>query len=211
MSTFTFEESENYGKSNSGSFFQLKNDKDTAHVRFLYRTMDDVNGYAVHRVKVGESERYVNCLRKYNDPIDKCPFCAAQMRATPKLFVKMYNEDTKEFQTWERGKTFFQKLAGIASRYNPMCDTIFEIIRNGKKGDMQTTYEIWPTNETSDFDVNEMQMDEPLGSFILDKSADEMKEYLELGDFPSSSSEVASARQSDNNTEYTRRTPSRAF
>ena len=87
MSTFTFEEAENYGRSNSGSFFQLKNDKDTARVRFLYGTMDDVQGYAVHRVKVGDSERYVNCLRKYSDPIDMCPFCAAQMKASPKLFV----------------------------------------------------------------------------------------------------------------------------
>lgn len=211
MSTFTFEEAENYGKSNSGSFFQLKNDKDTAHVRFLYGTMDDVKGYVVHRVKIGDSERYVNCLRKYSDPIDMCPFCKAQMKATPKLFVKLFNEDRKELQTWERGKTFFQKLSGIASRYNPMYGTIFEIIRNGKPKDMQTTYELWPTNETSDFNIDDAQMDEPLGTLILDKTAVEMNEYLATGDFPSSSADVANARSQSNNDEYTRRTPSRAF
>lgn len=215
MSTFTFEESENYGKSNSGSFFQLKNDKDTARVRFLYGTMDDVTGYAVHRVKVGNGERYVNCLRKYSDPLDKCPFCQAQIKATPKLFVKLYNEDTQELQTWERGKTFFQKLSGIAARCNPIYDTIFEIVRNGKAGDMKTTYEIWPTNDTSDFNINDAQMDEPLGNIILDKSYEEMQAYLSQGDFPSSSADVANARSQapvNNNQEYTRRTPgSRAF
>ena len=212
MSTFTFEEAENYGRSNSGSFFQLKNDKDTARVRFLYGTMDDVKGYAVHRVKVGDGERYVNCLRKYSDPIDMCPFCAAQMKASPKLFVKLYNEDTKEFQTWERGKTFFQKLSGLASRYNPMYGTIFEIVRNGKPKDMQTTYEIWPTNDTSDFNIDDAQMDSPVGTIILDKTAAEMREYLETGDFPSTSSEVANARSQSDSQEYTRRTPgSRAF
>jgi hypothetical protein len=215
MSTFSFEEADNYGKSNSGSFFQLKNDKDTARVRFLYGTMDDVKGYSVHRVAVGDSERYVNCLRKYNDPIDKCPFCNNGMKPTPRLFVKLFNEDTQEVQTWERGKTFFQKLSGLAARYNPMHATIFEIIRNGKPKDMQTTYDIWPTNDTSDFNIEDTPVDEPLGTIILDKTAAEMEEYLATGSFPSSSADVANARQAQSNNdnqEYTRRTPgTRAF
>ena len=209
MSAFSFNEAENYGKSNSGSFFQLKNDKDTAKVRFLYGTMDDVQGYAVHRVPVGDGERYVNCLRKYNDPVDMCPFCRAQYKVVPKLFVKLYNEDTKEVQIWERGKTFFDKLSGIAMRYNPMHETIFEIVRNGKPKDMQTKYDIWPTNDKSDFSMDNIEMPEPLGTIILDKTADEMNVYLETGEFPSSSSEVASSRSGD---DVQRRTPSnRAF
>lgn len=211
MASFGFNDKDNYGQQNKGSFFSLKNDKDTAHVRFLYRSMDDVKGYSVHRVAVGDSERYVNCLRNYNDPIDKCPFCKAQFKVTPKLFVPLYNEDVKEVQLWERGKTFFDKLSGIAARYNPMHGNIFEIVRNGKKGDMQTTYDIWPTTETSDFNFDEITVADPLGSIIMDKSFDEMQAYVEQGSFPDTASDVASAR-SGGSEEYQRRTPgTRAF
>lgn len=212
MASFSYDERENYGQSNRGSFFQLKNDKESAKVRFLYRTMDDVQGYSVHRVAVGDKERYVNCLRSYNEPLDKCPFCNAGLKITPKLFVPLYNEDAKEVQLWERGKTFFDKLSGIAMRYNPMCGTIFEVIRNGKPKDMQTTYDIWPTNDTSDFNMDEITVENPLGSIILDKSFNDMQAYLEQGSFPDTASEVAQARSNPEPEQYQRRTPgNRAF
>ena len=211
MASFSYNDRDNYGQSNRGSFFQLKNDKESAKVRFLYRTMDDVQGYSVHRVAVGDKERYVNCLRSYNEPLDKCPFCNAGLKITPKLFVPLYNEDAKEVQLWERGKTFFDKLSGIAMRYNPMCNTIFEIIRNGKPKDMSTTYDIWPTNDTSDFNMDEITVESPLGSIILDKSADDMRIYLEQNSFPDTASDVAQARTAEPE-QYQRRTPgNRAF
>ena len=212
MAAFGFNDKDNYGQAGKGSFFTLKNDKDSARVRFLYKDMNDVEGLSVHRVAVGDKERYVNCLRTYNDPIDKCPFCKAGLKVTPKLFVKLYNEDAKECQLWERGKTFFDKLSGIAMRYNPMHDTIFEIVRNGKPKDMQTTYDIWPTPNTSDFNIDEVTIDEPLGSIVLDKSFDEMEAYLEQGSFPDTASSVAEARTGNGEPEYQRRTPgARAF
>lgn len=74
-------------------------------------------------------QRYVNCLRAYNEPIDKCPFCAAQLKVTPKLFLKLYNEDAGECQIWERGKTYFARIASLSSHYNPLCNEIIEVER----------------------------------------------------------------------------------
>ena len=202
MGTFGFNDADNYGQSNSGSFFTLRDDKDTARVRFMYRTIDDVQGNVVHQVEIGDKHRYVNCLRAYNEPLDKCPLCAAQYKQLPKLFLKVYNEDAGEVQIWERGKTYFQKMASLASRYNPLCDEVIEIERNGKKGDMKTSYEFYPI-ENSQFDLDSVDMPEALGTIILDKTADEMNDYLSIGDFVDN----AAPQRSIQTQEVTRRTP----
>ncbi len=199
---FNFNDAENYGQQNAGSFFQLKDDKDTARVRFLYNTIDDVEGYVVHQVDIGDKKRYVGCLRSYNEPVDKCPLCARGYKQIPKLFVKLYNEDSKEAQIWERGKTFFQRISSLAAHYNPLCDEVVEIERNGKKGDMQTKYEFYPV-ESSQFDMDSVECSEPLGSIILDKSADEMAEFLQTGSFADDGQGAVQQRQE----QVSRRTP----
>lgn len=205
MARFNFSNADNYGSEGGrGSFFTLKDDKDTAKVRFLYRTIDDVEGYAVHKVAVGDKERYVNCLRDYNEPLDKCPFCAAQLKVVPRLFIKLYNEDAGECQIWERSKSYFQRIASLASRYNPLCNEVVEIERSGKKGDMQTTYEFYPI-DNSEVNLDDYECSEPLGTIILDKTADEMNEYLDTGSFPSDSQQVSQARHEE---QVIRRTPS---
>lgn len=205
---FSFNDADNYGQQNSGAFFTLKDDGDTARVRFLYRTIDDLEGYVVHEIKIGDKRRYVSCLRSYNDPVDNCPLCAKGYKQIPKLFLKVYNTDANEPQIWERGKTYFQRMAGLASHFNPLCNEVIEVVRHGKKGDMQTTYEFYPTGtsmdaEQPDFDLDSIECSEPLGTIILDKTADEMEHFLQFGDFPDGASDVASQRSS----EPQRRTP----
>ena len=196
MSRFNMNEADNYGSHGTGSFFSLSDDKDTARVHMLYRSIDDVEGYAVHQVEMPDGKkRYVNCLRAYNEPVDKCPFCKAQMQVFPKLFIKLYNEDAGECQIWERGKSYFQRISSLSARYNPLCDELIEIERNGKKGDKQTQYQFYPiSTEPIDLDDEKYACPEPLGTIILDKTADEMEEFLNTGEFPSDSANVANAR-----------------
>lgn len=201
MARYNFSEADNYGQSNSGSFFALKDDGDTARVRFLYGTIDDVEGDVVHEVEVDGKRRYINCLRSYNEPIDKCPLCAAQFKQIPKLFIKLYNEDTNEVQIWERGKTYFQKMANLASHYNPLHNAVIEVTRNGKKGDMKTTYDFFPI-ETSEFDITSVEIPDALGTIILDKTASDMQDYLNMGGFSSGTDAVSSQR-----SDITRRNP----
>lgn len=189
MARFSFDQADNYGQQNAGSFFTLKDDNDTARVRFLYNGIEDIQGYAVHQVQIGDKMRYVNCIRDYNDPVDKCPLCQAQYKIIPKLFLKVFNEDSKETQIWERGKTYFQRMAGLAAHYNPLVNEVIEIQRHGKKGDMKTTYEFFPC-ENSPVNLDDYECAEPLGTIILDKNADEMNEFLRSGDFPSDGAPV---------------------
>ena len=208
MAEFSMNEADNYGGNGGGSFFTLKDDKDKARVRFLYRGVEDVKGYACHKVAVGDKDRYVNCLIAYNEPLDKCPFCAAQLKVTPRLFLSLYNEDAGEVQVWERSKSYFQRLASLSSRYNPLHDEIIEIERSGKKGDMHTTYEFYPI-ENEPVNLDDFEITNPLGTIILDKTAEDMNVYLDTGAFPDTNEGSSNSYNNRENLEQPqRRTPS---
>ena len=210
MGRFNYQDSDNYGNSSS-NFFSLKDDGDVARVRFMYNDLKDVVGYAVHEIEVDGNKRYVNCLRSYNEPKSKCPCCANDYMQKAKIYVPLYNVDTKEVQLWERGKKFLGKLQSICTRYarqdSPLVNHIFEIERNGKKGDQQTTYEVYEvgSDDTTLQDLPEVI--EPLGNVILDKSYDELDSYVRTGWF--ATQQVPTSRV-DTSEEYSRRTvPSR--
>lgn len=183
MARFKVGDEDKFGGQGGGGFFSLKNDKDVARVRFLYSGVDDVEGFSVHQVEVDGKKRYVNCLRDYGEPVDSCPFCAAKMFTTVKYFIPLYNIDADQIQVWERGKKFGSKITSICSRYPNVVSHVFEIERNGKAGDQQTTYEIFETGEDKNVTLDDFEVSNPLGTVVMDKTADEMREYLERGSF----------------------------
>ena len=205
MAGFNVNQADNYGGQGGGGFFRLVNDRDVAKVRLLYKDIDDVTGYSVHEVELNGKKRYVNCLRVYGDPVDVCPFCQAGKFTQVKYFVPLYVEsivtsagETKvgTIQTWERGKKFGSKLSSICSRYShpDIISHTFEIERQGKAAGVS---------------LDDFEVANPLGTIILDKTADEMQTYLSTGDFGDSTAQRrpsgASTQQSSGG--YTRRTP----
>lgn len=188
MARFKAEDAEKYGGQGGGGYFRLQNDKDVARVRFMYDSIADVEGYAVHEVEIDGRKRWVNCLRDYNQPKDVCPFCSDNRFQTAKLFVPLYNETEGKCQVWERGKKFFAKMSSICSRYasrDSLVSHIFEIERNGQAGDMATTYEIYEVGQ-DDTTLEDLPDRLPiLGNVVLDKSAEDMEYYLKNGEFPS--------------------------
>lgn len=188
MARFRADDAEHYGGQGGGGFFTLRDDKDTAQVRFMYESVDDVEGLSVHVIKEDgddgkEKKHYVNCLRQYNDPIDKCPFCAAQKPVQAKLFVPIYDIESGTTKTWERGKKFFSKMSSICSRYPNLVSHIFTIERNGKAGDQTTSYEIFE-DEQDDTKLEDLPEAPSLSGLVWDKSAEDMEYYLEEGEFP---------------------------
>lgn len=211
MARFHADEADKYGGQGGAGYFSLKNDKDVATVRFMYNSIEDVEGYAVHQIEIDGRKRYVNCLREYNQPIDYCPFCKAKMFTSAKLFIPVYSIEDDKVLIWERGKKFISKISSICARYPNVVSHKFEIERNGAKGDTQTTYEIYEVgqDETILEDLPEVQ--DPLGTVILDKTAEEMEFYLDSGYFKSDDAPVrrrGERRESDDaDRESTRRTP----
>ena len=196
MARFRAKEADNYGGQGGAGFFRLANDGDVARVRFMYNTIDDVEGMSVHQVKINDKKRYVNCLREYSDPVDKCPFCAARMTVQAKLFVPVYDVDEDKVKIWERGKKFFNKISGLCGRYKRLVEKEFEIERHGKAGSTDTTYEIFPIDDSEKLSMEDLpELPEDFNKFVLEKSADDMEYYLQEGQFPPEDNEESPRRR----------------
>ena len=208
MARFSYQEADRYGGTSANNYFRLRNDRDTAKVRFLINGIEDVEGYTMHVVQVGDKERRVNCLRAYNDPVDKCPFCAAKYKTTTKIFVPVYNIDEQTSQIWERPKSYYQTLSSLVQRYGePLVRTTFEIERIGEAGDTRTTYREY----NIDKDDSRLEDFEPpvkvVGSLVLDKTAEEMNYYIDHQRFPENGTQAG--RQNRTTNSFPRRTPAR--
>lgn len=216
MSRFGVNDADKYGGQGGAGYFSLKNDKDVARVRFLFNGIEDVEGFAVHEVEIDGKKRYVNCLRDYGAPVDVCPFCAAKKPTYVKYFVPIWNIDEDKMQTWERGKKFGAKLSSLCSRYPNLVSHTFEIERNGQQGDQQTTYEIYETGQDDTTLEDFEEVSDPLGTIVLDKTADDMDCYLNAGYFPSMDGNGGGRQNTSNQpivrrgsaSNDTRRTPS---
>jgi len=219
MARFSADQADNYGGQGGGGFFSIQNDKQVKQVRFMYDKVEDIEGMSVHKVELNGKDRYVNCLREYNDPIDTCPFCREKKPVQARLFIPVYNLDEDAVQIWDRGKTMFQKMTSLCSRYatkNNLVNNIFEVERNGKPKDQKTTYEIYQIDK-DDTEIADLgELPKILGSLVMDKSAEDMEYYLEEGEFPptdddSDNDSGVRRRESrssrDRERESTRRTP----
>ena len=212
MAVFKFEDAEKYGGHGGAGYLSLKNDGDVARVSFLYNTIDDVEGYAVHQVEINGRKRYVNCKRAYNEPVDNCPFCRERIPVYAKLFIPVYDVDDEKVKIWERGKKFFAKMSSICARYaseGNLVSQVFDIERNGAAGSTQTTYEIYPVGSPDSTTLEDLpEFEGALGGAILDKSVEDMEFFIENGSFApeEGENEVPVRRRSD---VPARRTPAR--
>lgn len=194
MAKFNMNDMDNYGSNGANNYFSLKDDKDTARIRFLYRDTNDIQGVATHEVEVNGKKMDVECLRAYNEPIDNCPLCAAGYKVNAKLYIPVYDEEAQQAKIWTRGKTFFSKLSSLCSRYKPLVSTVFEVERNGKKGDTNTTYELYniATDNTNLEDIESINAE---GIAYQSKSFEELQFFLNNGIFPD---EVPQTRATNN-------------
>lgn len=195
MARVSYEDSEKYFSGSGSDWFQLKNDGDVARVQFMLNSIDDIPIFSTHKVKVGDKERYVDCIRNPQDPIDACPFCAAGLPAKAVRFIVMFQHDDNKVKIWERGRQFISKLQGLINRYNPLEDKVFEIERHGKAGDTSTKYEIYPLDGVEPVNMDEVEMPELEGSLILQKTAEEMEYYLDTGNFPDDTQQETGVRR----------------
>lgn len=199
MARVKLSDSDAYVQGGGGfGFFKIGEDGETKNIRLLYNTIDDIPADIVHRVSVDGKSRWVNCLRdKADDPVHICPLCAAGNARQRRVFLRVF-EITKfdkktgtdiegDVKYWDRGNSIISDLESLSKRYSPLVEHIFEVERKGKRGDMSTSYKFYET-----FDDEKSLEDYPpeediLGTIILNKTAEEMDEFIETGEFPKAS------------------------
>ena len=189
--------SNSYPNSSQVEFFSLKNNGDEAVVRFMHDTTDSFDILSVHTANVDGKYRKISCVRDAHDPIDNCPLCASGNKLETKFYIHLiqYVKDANgnnvaQPKVWERSMYYANLLASYINEYGPLSDCIFKIKRNGASGDIKTTYdimfappqvyspELYPKHEElfDGFNV--------LGTIVLDKTADEIRQFMVSGQFP---------------------------
>lgn len=187
---------------NDVGFFTLRNDNDEAIVRFMCDSTDDFEILTVHDIKVGDKYRKINCIRDFRDPVENCPLCASGTKINQRFFIKMIQYDkatdsagnviiTPKAMIWERSTSYAKTLKSYLDNYGPLSDVICKIIRHGKAGDMQTTYEIVP-NLNKMIYKDEIYVKDPslfgdfqaFGTIVMDRSYDEIMQFQMTGQFP---------------------------
>lgn len=185
MARVSIKESGKYGTGTANGFFSLADDGDSAVVTFLYEDPngEDMDYFVVHRAEIDERERYVNCNAIDEDgnlhPED-CPLCEEGYPRTEKLFIQLYNEDTDQVETWDRGRSYVSKIVTLINKYGSLVNQPFEIVRSGRKGDQRTSYEFFPEVPDEKATLDDFpEKSELLGSLILDLNEDQMYDVID--------------------------------
>ena len=200
MARFKIDEAKNYGTGGNSIFFSLKEDKDSAKVRFLLNDINDLYGVSCHEVEDNGNRIDVECLRAYNEPIDKCPLCAAGYQPIAKLFIPLYNVELQKTQVWSRGKTYFERMGGLCAHYNPLVGTECEIERRGAKGDTNTVYNIY-THNSDDKKISDFPSITLENNAFFVKSFDEMHNYVKTGSFSNQVVQRSTPQVNSNNNQ----------
>ena len=74
MAKITTEQARKLSNKTSSGFFNLKNDGESANVKFMYNKVSDIETYAVHEVEINGFNKHVDCL-KDAEGNGVCPFC----------------------------------------------------------------------------------------------------------------------------------------
>lgn len=187
---------------NSGvGFFSLKNDGDEAIVRIMHDSVNDFDIITTHPITVGGKYRSISCIREPRDPMDNCPLCKNGTKVQSKIFIHMIQYVTNapgqieaKPVVWERSIGYATKLKNDIDEYGPLSNCIFKIRRNGKAGDMQTTYDMRLGNPSMYNEANYPKIEDAFkgysacGTIVLDKTFDEISAFLVNGSFPESKS-----------------------
>lgn len=204
MARVSFDDANALATTNSSDgveYLTLKNDGDEAIVRFMIDDISEFDIHTVHEVKVDNKYRVVECLRDPREPLDNCPLCKANVKIGQKFYIRMIQyiigQDgsvTPAARVWERGLPYAKTLKTYLENYGPLSNIICKIVRHGKAGDMQTTYEIVP-NLSPMIYKEEIYVKAPnlfegfsvLGRMVMDKTAVDMDTYIRTGSFPANS------------------------
>lgn len=218
MSTFSYNQYQevvaqaqaNGDGSSKVGYFKLKDDGDIAIARINIGSTDDMNFASVHTIGVNGKWLKVSCLNPLGANNGSCALCAANAanpkgsisKAAKKLFIPMivsYRDPASATGytapapvIWDRPAAFSRELANKLMIAGDLRNTLVLITRNGKAGDMQTTYSVDILPETHPvFKPDMIPADfSAFNNFNIarhsywEKTPEEISAFLATGQFP---------------------------
>lgn len=186
MGKVSIQKSGTFSSGSNNEFFTLADHGDSAIVTLLYDDPDgeDMDYFVVHEADVDGRRRYINCnaIGEDGETVnpDNCPLCQNGFPRIEKLFLQLYNHDSGKVETWDRGRSYVQKIVTFINKYGSLVTQPFEIIRSGAKGDQRTTYEFLPERPEDSATLEDFpEKSELLGTLILDLDEDQMFDVVD--------------------------------
>lgn len=216
------EQAQSSGDGTKVNYFKLSNDGDIAIARINIASPDELMFAAVHTLQVGGRWMKVSCHNPLGMNAAGCPLCAANAanpkgsigKSAKKVYIPMI-VSYRDAQSatgytppvpaiWERPAGFSRELANKLMVAGNLKDVLVLITRNGKAGDMQTTYSVDVLPATHPVFKPEMIPADfsAFNNFNIakhsywEKTAEEINTFLATGQFP----EVAKNNQQNVNT-----------
>lgn len=183
------DEAQNYAL--NGDFFRLKDDGDSAVVRFLFNKEEDIDDFiaSVHTIEENKRMIDIDCIRRHDEPADLCPLCRDKIKLAVKLYLPLWDEDKQKVVWWTRSRGFIDKVvAQLREVDGPICGTPFKITRSGAAGSFDTDYAfIQQVKKADDKEVKDFVKPEELtleaaGVTILTER--QMEDYIDTGKLP---------------------------
>lgn len=216
MGKISIDELDQYISSNNSTnkakFFGLKNHGDSAIVRILHQSKADLDINVIHSVKIDGKDKKISCLRKASEPVANCPLCQAGEKVQVRTYVHLLVYRTDEqgnqvisHEVFDRGRDYIEKISNLAETYPPLYDTVFKIVRNGKAGDTNTTYDFMPlptqtfNNTNYPYTQEDLSYEPALGTIIWDKSKEDLDYFVRNGKFPEEGEEAKPTSSVPNN------------
>ena len=191
-------------------YFKLKNDGDIAIARINVANANELMFASVHTIGVGGRWIKVSCLNPLGVNNGSCGLCAAHAanpngavsKPAKKVFIPMmvsYRDPSSQTGytapapvIWDRPAAFSRELANKLMIAGDLRNTLVLITRNGKAGDMQTTYsmDILPADhpvfkpEMIPADFSAFSNFNIARHSYWEKTAEEIQVYLTTGQFP---------------------------
>lgn len=181
-------------------FFNI-NDGQEAIVRFAINSVDDFEIYTVHPITMGQSSypnRRISCLRTNpkTDPINYCPLCAKGEKVQQRMYIKMIQYVNENGQivpkavVWDRpAYSYAPQIKSYLDNYGPLTNIVCKIVRHGSG--LETKYDIIPNLNPQMFNeqlypkaFSDFENFNILGSMIMDKSFDDINQFIMTGQFP---------------------------
>lgn len=205
------QEESNSSSSTKVGYFKLKNDGDIAIARINIGSTDELMFAAVHTLNISGRWMKVTCQNPLNDFRGSCALCDANnadpnsktiSKASKKVYLPMIvsyrdpnaaNGYTAPIPViWERPAQFSREIANKLLVAGDLRNVLVLITRNGKAGDMQTTYsmDVLPATHPV-FKPDMIPADfSAFNNFNIakhsywEKTAEEIQTFLTTGQFP---------------------------
>jgi len=204
------EQAQSSGDGTKVGYFKLANDGDIAIARINLSSTDEFMFAAVHTVQAGGKWLKVSCHNPLGMNTAGCALCSANQanpkgsisKASKKMFIPMivsYRDPNSATGytppmpvIWDRPAGFSRELANKLMIAGDLRNVLVLITRNGKAGDMQTTYSVDVLPATHPVFKPEMIPADfkAFTNFNIakhsywEKTAEEINTFLTTGQFP---------------------------